>query len=75
MWLPGYEAIANARANKSRQPTVREYLQEFAMTKRQFATQYKWVVRFEGVLSISLQVGLAARPLPAHNHDKDREEY
>jgi tetratricopeptide (TPR) repeat protein len=36
MWLPRYEAIAKVLAKQSRQPTVRAYLEEFAMTKRQF---------------------------------------
>jgi tetratricopeptide (TPR) repeat protein len=39
MWLPRYEAIAQALRNQSRQPAVRAYLEEFAMTKRQFASQ------------------------------------
>lgn len=39
MWLPRYEAIAKAIAKQSRQPTVRAYLEEFAMTKRQFPPQ------------------------------------
>jgi hypothetical protein len=39
MRLPRYEAIAQAIRNQSRQPAVRAYLEEFAMTKRQFASQ------------------------------------
>ena len=39
MRLPRYEAIAQALRNQSRQPAVRAYLEEFAMTKRQFASQ------------------------------------
>ena len=39
MWLPRYEAIAQAVRQQSRQPAVRAYLEEFAMTKRQFASQ------------------------------------
>ena len=37
MWLPRYEAIAHALRRWERQPQVRSYLEEFAMTKRQFA--------------------------------------
>lgn len=39
MRLPRYEAIAQAMRNQSRQPAVRAYLEDFAMTKRQFASQ------------------------------------
>jgi transcriptional regulator with XRE-family HTH domain len=39
MWLPKYEAIANALRRHSKQPNVRAYLEEFAMTKRQFASR------------------------------------
>jgi tetratricopeptide (TPR) repeat protein len=39
MWLPRYEAIAQALRQQSRQPAVRAYLEDFAMTKRQFASQ------------------------------------
>jgi tetratricopeptide (TPR) repeat protein len=39
MWLPRYEVIAQSLRNQSRQPAVRAYLEEFAMTKRQFASQ------------------------------------
>jgi transcriptional regulator with XRE-family HTH domain len=39
MWLPKYEAIAQALQPHNKQPTVRAYLEEFAMTKRQFASQ------------------------------------
>jgi transcriptional regulator with XRE-family HTH domain len=39
MWLPRYETIAQVLRNQSRQPAVRAYLEEFAMTKRQFASQ------------------------------------
>jgi hypothetical protein len=38
IWLPRYEAIANALRQYQRQPPVRAYLEEFAMTKRQFAS-------------------------------------
>ena len=37
MWLPRYEAIAHALLRWERQPQVRSYLEEFAMTKRHFA--------------------------------------
>ena len=37
MWLPKFEAIAKALLRSQRQPQVRSYLEEFAMTKRQFA--------------------------------------
>jgi hypothetical protein len=37
MWLPRYEAIAKGLHRWERQPQVRSYLEEFAMTKRQFA--------------------------------------
>ena len=37
MWLPRYEAIARGLQRWQRQPQVRAYLEEFAMTKRQFA--------------------------------------
>ena len=40
VWLPRYEAIAKALAKQSRQPTVRVYLEDFAMTKRQVASQH-----------------------------------
>lgn len=39
MWLPRYDAIAQALRQQSRQPAVRAYLEDFAMTKRQFASQ------------------------------------
>ena len=39
MWLPRYEAIAQAVRQYQRQPAVRAYLEDFAMTKRQFASQ------------------------------------
>jgi transcriptional regulator with XRE-family HTH domain len=39
MRLPRYEMIAQALRNQARQPAVRAYLEEFAMTKRQFASQ------------------------------------
>jgi transcriptional regulator with XRE-family HTH domain len=39
MWLPRYETIAQALRQQSRQPAVRAYLEEFAVTKRQFASQ------------------------------------
>jgi len=37
MWLPKFAAIAQALNRWQRQPQVRSYLEEFAMTKRQFA--------------------------------------
>jgi transcriptional regulator with XRE-family HTH domain len=37
MWLPKFEAIAQGLRQWQRQPQVRSYLEEFAMTKRQFA--------------------------------------
>ena len=37
MWLPRYAAIAQGLLRWQRQPQVRSYLEEFAMTKRQFA--------------------------------------
>lgn len=40
MWLPKYEAIAQALRRHDRQPIVRAYLDEFAMTKRQFASRH-----------------------------------
>lgn len=39
MWLPRYEAIAQMLRQHNRQPAVRAYLEEFAGTKRQFASQ------------------------------------
>jgi len=39
MWLPRYETIAQKLRQQSRQPAVRAYLEDFAMTKRQFASQ------------------------------------
>jgi hypothetical protein len=39
MWLPRYETIAQVLRQQSRQPAVRAYLEDFAMTKRQFASQ------------------------------------
>jgi transcriptional regulator with XRE-family HTH domain len=39
MRLPRYETIAQAVKGQSRQPAIRAYLEEFAMTKRQFASQ------------------------------------
>src|SRR6185437_12766903 len=38
MWLGGYEDIARALFPRQRQPAIRAYLEEFAMTKRQFAS-------------------------------------
>ena len=38
MRLPRYETIAQAIRNQARQPAVRAYLEEFVMTKRQFAS-------------------------------------
>jgi tetratricopeptide (TPR) repeat protein len=37
MWLPKFEDIARGLLRWQRQPPVRAYLEEFAMTKRQFA--------------------------------------
>jgi transcriptional regulator with XRE-family HTH domain len=37
MWLPRFEAITQALNRWQRQPQVRSYLEEYAMTKRQFA--------------------------------------
>jgi transcriptional regulator with XRE-family HTH domain len=37
MWLPRFEAIAKGLLRWQRQPQVRSYLEDFAMTKRQFA--------------------------------------
>jgi transcriptional regulator with XRE-family HTH domain len=37
MWLPRFEAIAQGLQRWQQQPHVRAYLEEFAMTKRQFA--------------------------------------
>lgn len=37
MWLPQFESIAQALLRWRTQPKVRSYLEEFAMTKRQFA--------------------------------------
>jgi hypothetical protein len=37
MWLPKFEGIARGLLRCQRQPQVRAYLEEFAMTKRQFA--------------------------------------
>ena len=37
MWLPKFEDIARGLLRCQRQPQVRAYLEEFAMTKRQFA--------------------------------------
>ena len=37
MWLPRFEAIARGLQRWQRQPLVRSYLEEFAMTRRQFA--------------------------------------
>jgi hypothetical protein len=39
MWLPKYEAIAQALRPHNRQPAVRAYLEEFATTKRQVSSQ------------------------------------
>ncbi len=38
MWLPKFEAIAKGLLRWQRQPQVRAYLEEFAMTKRQFTS-------------------------------------
>jgi transcriptional regulator with XRE-family HTH domain len=40
MWLPKYEAIAHAVRQHNRHPIVRAYLDEFAMTKRQFVSRH-----------------------------------
>ena len=40
MWLPRYDAIAQALRPHQRQPSVRAYLEEFAMTKRQFPSPH-----------------------------------
>lgn len=40
MWLPKYAAMAQGLLRWQRQPQVRSYLEEFAMTKRQFASQH-----------------------------------
>ncbi len=37
MWLPRFEDIARGMLRWQRQPQVRAFLEEFAMTKRQFA--------------------------------------
>jgi transcriptional regulator with XRE-family HTH domain len=37
LWLPKYEDIARGLLRWQRQPAVRAYLEEFAMTRRQFA--------------------------------------
>ena len=37
MWLPRFEDVARGLLRWQRQPQVRSYLEEFAMTKRQFA--------------------------------------
>lgn len=37
MWLPRFDAIAQRLRQWQRQPTVRAYLEDFAMTKRQLA--------------------------------------
>jgi hypothetical protein len=39
MWLPRYEAIAQALRQHNRKPAVRAYLEEFGVTKRQFASR------------------------------------
>jgi transcriptional regulator with XRE-family HTH domain len=39
MWLPKFAAIAQGLSRWQRQPQVRTYLEEYAMTKRQFASQ------------------------------------
>jgi transcriptional regulator with XRE-family HTH domain len=36
LWLPKFEDIARALLPRQRQPAIRAYLEEFAMTKRQF---------------------------------------
>jgi len=41
MWLPKFEAIARGLQRWQRQPQVRSYLEEFAMTKRQFAASLR----------------------------------
>jgi len=37
MWLGKYEDIARVLFPRQRQPAIRGYLEEFAVTKRQFA--------------------------------------
>ena len=37
MWLPKFEDLARGLLRLQRQPQVRAYLEDFAMTKRQFA--------------------------------------
>jgi hypothetical protein len=37
MWLPKFGTLAQGLNRWQRQPRVRSYLEEFAMTKRQFA--------------------------------------
>ena len=41
MWLPKFGAIAQALNRWQRQPQVRSYLEDFAMTKRQFAASLR----------------------------------
>jgi hypothetical protein len=36
MWLPKFEEIARALVPRQRQPAIRAYLEEFAITRRQF---------------------------------------
>jgi transcriptional regulator with XRE-family HTH domain len=42
MWLPKFGALAQGLNRWQRQPQVRSYLEEFAMTKRQFAASLHW---------------------------------
>jgi hypothetical protein len=39
IWMPKYEAIAQMLLQHGRQPVARAYLEELAVTKRQFASQ------------------------------------
>jgi hypothetical protein len=41
MWLPKFEAIAKGLLRWRNQPKVRAYLEDFAMTKRQFAASQR----------------------------------
>lgn len=40
MWLPRYEALAKMLTQWQRQSPVRAYLEEFSLTRRQFASQH-----------------------------------
>ena len=41
MWLPKFGTLAQGLNRWQRQPQVRSYLEEFAMTKRQFAASLR----------------------------------